>query len=136
MPFTKSGSLIINATSAGGALPTSGTIVKIIGTNEENRDIQYSIITDIDGVSERITLPAPARELSLSPASAEQSYATYDIEISAPGFYSKKIYNVAVFDGEETIQPINMIPMSTRNPGVDYPRGNLNTFVKENEMLE
>ena len=136
MPFEKSGTLIINASSAGGALPTAGTVIRILGGVEENRDIQYSIITDIDGVSDRITLPAPSRELSLSPGAKEPAYALYNIEISAPGFYTKRIYNVAVFEGEETIQPVNMIPINIHENGVTYPRGNLNTFVQENEALE
>ena len=136
MQYNKNGTLIINATSAGGALPTSGTVVRIIGSEEENRDVQYSIITDVDGISERITLPAPPRELSLSPGSPEPAYALYNIEISAPGFYTKKIFNVAVFDGEETVQPINMRPLSRPGHDLDFPRGNLNTVVKENELLE
>ena len=136
MPFDKSGTLIINTSSAGGALPTSGVVVRISGAVEENRDIQYSLITDIDGVSERITLPAPPRELSMSPGAPQQSYALYDILISAPGYYTKRIYNVAVFDGEETVLPVNMIPIPTNKRGVTYPRGNLNTISQENELLE
>jgi hypothetical protein len=136
MPFTKSGTLIINASSADGALPTEGVTVKIIGVDEENRDVQYSILTDIDGISKIITLPAPPRELSLSPGAREQSYANYDIEVTSPGFYTKRIHNVAVFDGERSIIPINMIPRNVRQSGITYPRGNLSTTVRENEMLE
>ena len=136
MPFDKSGTLIINATSAGGALPSSGTVIRILGGVEENRDIQYSLITDVDGISERINLPAPSRNLSLSPGAAEPSYALYNIEVSAPGYYTKRIFNVAVFDGQETVQPVNMIPIATNQNDVTYPRGNLNTFVQENELLE
>ena len=136
MPYDKKGTLIINASSAGGALPTAGTIVRILGSEEENRDVQFSLITDIDGISERISLPAPSRELSLSPGAVEPSYALYNIEISAPGFYTKKIYNVAVFDGEETVQSVNMIPIALHNDNQTSPRGNLETLVRENEMLE
>ena len=136
MPYEKSGTLIINASSAGGALPSAGTLVRILGGEEENRDVQFSLLTDIDGVSERITLPAPSRELSLTPGAAEPSYALYNLEISAPGFYTKRILNVAVFDGEETVQPVNMIPLALHNDNLTSPRGNLDTFVRENEFLE
>ncbi|MBE6644983.1 MAG: hypothetical protein E7612_06365 [Ruminococcaceae bacterium] len=136
MPFDKTGTLIINASSAGGSLPTTGTVIRILGGTEENRDIQYSVITDIDGVSERIALPTPSRTLSMSPGTAEPSYALYNIEVSAPGFYTKRIFNVAVFDGVETVQPVNMIPIPIHENGVTYPRGNLNTFVQENQFLE
>ena len=136
MPYEKSGTLIINASSAGGALPSSGTLVRILGGEEENRDVRFSLVTDIDGISERITLPAPSRELSLSPGASEPSYALYNIEISAPGFYTKRILNVAVFDGEETVQPVNMIPLALHNDNQTYPRGSLDTFVSENQFLE
>ena len=136
MPYDKSGTLIINATSAGGALPSVGTVVRILGGEDENRDVQFSLITDVDGISERITLPAPPRELSMSPGSAFPSYALYNIEISSPGFYTKRIFNVAVFDGVETVQPVNMIPIAMHNNNQTFPRGNLNTLVYENELLE
>ena len=136
MPFDKSGTLIINASSAGGALPTSDVVVRISGAVEENRDVQYSLITDVDGISERITLPAPSAKLSMRPGANEQSYALYDILISAPGYYTKRVYNVAVFDGQETVQPINMIPLDVHLNGVTYPRDNLFTTSRENELLE
>ncbi len=136
MPFDKTGTLIINATSAGGALPAENTVVRIFGAGEENRDVEYSIVTDVDGISRSIILPAPSRLLSQTPGSREQSYAVYNIEITSPGFYSKKIYNVAVFEDEKTIQPINMIPLPENRIGVTYPRDTLTTYVQENEMLE
>ncbi len=136
MPFDKLGTLIVNASSAGGALPVPNTVVRIIGTDEENKLTEYSVITDIDGVTERISLPAPSRELSQSPGAKEQSYALYNIEISAPGFYTKRIFDVAVFEGTETLQPVNMIPFPKNESGVTYPRNNLEVTSRENERLE
>lgn len=136
MAFDKIGTLVIRAFTAGGALPVGGTVVKITGNDEENRIVEYSIITDIDGVTEKIELPAPSGELSQSPGAKEPSYALYNIEISAPGYYTKRIFNVAVFDNTETIQTVNMIPKSVRENGITYPRNNLNTLVRENERLE
>lgn len=136
MAFDKFGTLIINASAAGGALPVRGTVVRITGGSEENKSVEYSLVTDWDGVTEILSLPAPSRELSLHPGAKEPSYALYDIQVSAPGYYTKKIYNVAVFEGTETIQPVNMIPMAIYENNVTYPRNNLDTFVSENEMLE
>ena len=136
MPFDKIGMLVVNTYTAGGALPVEGTVVRIIGTDEENKLTEYSIITDIDGVTERISLPAPSRELSQSPGASEQSYALYNIEISAPGYYTKRIFDVAVFEGTETLQRVNMIPFPINERGVSYPRNNLMTTVRENERLE
>ena len=136
MSFNKSGTLIVNTSSANGAIPIPGTLIRIVGSSEENRDVVYSVRTDIDGVSEKLILPAPDRTLSQSPGATSPSYALYDIIISAPGYYTKRVYNVVVFDGEETIQPINMIPRAIHINNATYPRDNLTTFVRENEMLE
>ena len=136
MAFDKSGTLVVRTFTAGGALPVVGTVVKISGIDEDNRGVEYSVITDVDGVTAKISLPAPSATLSLSPKAPLPSYALYNIEISAPGFYTKRIFNVAVFDGTETIQPVNMIPRSNTENGITYPRDNLNTQVYENERLE
>ena len=136
MPFNNIGSMVITALTAGGALPVEGTVVKITGVDEENRTVEYSLITDKDGITEKISLPAPSRNLSLSPGAAEQPYAQYNVEISAPGFYTKRLFGVAVFEGTETLQQVNMIPLPDKETGVSYPRNNLNTVVRENERLE
>ena len=136
MPFESVGTMIVNTYTAGGALPVAGTVVRITGVDEDNRGIEYSVITDVDGVSEKISLPAPPRALSQIPGAREQPYAQYNVDISAPGYYSKRIFNVAVFDGAETLQRVNMIPLPDNRAGITYPRDNLRVTVKENEMLE
>ena len=136
MAFDKNGTLIINAYSASGALPIKDTHVRVVGAGEENRTVQYSRVTDLDGVTQPLILPAPSRDLSQKTGAKEQSYALYDVIVTAPGYYTKRIYDVSVFDGERTIQRVNMIPLPMHKNNVTYPRDNLNTLVKENEMLE
>lgn len=136
MVFDKIGTMRVNTYTAGGALPVPQAVIRIIGNSEENSYIEYSLITDIDGVTEIIALPAPSREYSQSPGSPEQSYALYNIEITAPGYYSKKLFDIAVFEGTETLQPVNMIPLPIRDGGVTYPRNNLTAVSRENERLE
>ena len=136
MPFDKSGTLTVSTYTAGGALPVVDAVVRIIGTDEENRLTEFSLITDIDGVTESITLPAPSRKFSESPGAREKSYSLYDIEISAPGYYTKRIFDVAVFEGTQTLQRVNMIPHSENDTGVSYPRNNLEATSRENERLE
>ena len=136
MAFENYGTLVVDVSAASGAYPLSDTVVRIFGASEENRDVQYSLITDIDGVTSVIQLPAPPRSLSQSPGAAEPSFALYNIEISARDYYTKRIFNVAVFDSEETVLPVNMIPSAIQNENVTYPRGNLNAFSSENEKLE
>ena len=136
MSYTDSGKLVVNITSAGGALPSANATVRIYGVDESNGGIEYSFLTDVDGISRTIVLPAPNRSLSLSPGASESSYALYNIVASLDGYYTVRISNVAVFDGETTVQPINLIPTPIHNNNVTFPHGNLNVSVRENEMLE
>ena len=133
--YTESGKMTVRAYTASGALPVGGTVIRVIGVDENNRYINYSIITDEDGVSIIRELPTPDKALSLSPDARSTPYAVYDVEASAPGYYTKRIYNVAVFSGEDAILPINMIPISINGDGEMYPRDTLDTTVSENELL-
>ena len=135
MQYNDSGSITIRVYTAGGALPIAETAVRIMGTDEENRFVEYSLLTDIDGLTKRIALPSPSRSFSLSPSAPETPYANYDIEIAADGYYTKKIKNVAIFSGVNSIQEVNMIPISPIENGL-YPRNNLDATVYENKNLE
>ena len=126
------GKLRIRAYTAGGALPVKNAMVKIRGAEEENRQVAYTLITDSDGLTPEITVPAPPIEYSLSPAPSEAPYSVYDVEISAPGYYTKRISGLTVFPGVNSIQLVNMIPISTNS---SYPRGNINTIIPENSNL-
>lgn len=130
-----SGTLVIRAFTAGGALPVEGAIVRIQGTDENNRLKSYSLITDRDGITKAVVLPAPSVDYSLTPNAPEQPFSLYDVEISAPGYLSKRINGLSIFSGINSIQPINMIPGNNENLD-DFPRGNVNTIIPENENLE
>ena len=136
MEFSESGTLYIRTFTAGGALPVEGVLVKITGANEENRLVEYSFLTDRDGLTPRITLPAPARSYSLSSGAKEVPYAIYDVEIFGGGFYRKRFFNVTVFAGTDSFQPVAMIPLSSVRDEAVYPDGNLNVVIEENEYLE
>ena len=127
------GKLRVRAFTAGGALPVDNAVVKILGAEEANREVSYSLLTDRDGLTESVSLPAPNIDYSLIPSPAEAPYATYDIEIFAPGFYKKRINGISVFSGIESIQLVNMTP-STSTPIKDFPRGNINVIIPESDL--
>ena len=127
------GTLRIRTYTAGGALPVSGAIVRINGAGEDNRNVSYSVVTDRDGLTPKITLPAPNVDLSLSPTPAESPFAIYDVEITATGYYPKKIIGLTVFSGVDSVQLINMIPGN--NSHLDnYPRGSQNAIIPDNQL--
>ena len=130
------GSMRIRAYTASGALPTDGVLVKIYGTDDYNKDIIYSLLTDENGVTRSVSLPAPPRVYSSSPGADECPYSVYNVELVKDGFYPKRIDNVPIFNGVNAVLPIEMIPLTYGNDGAVVPQKNLNSTVYENEHLE
>ncbi len=135
MKFEDFGTLSVITTSANSSLPIEGSLVRISGEQEENSFIDYSLVTDIDGISEKIKLPAPAKIYSQSAGAPEVPFGLYRVEVRNLGFFTKIIENVPVFSGVNTSLPVNMIPSPIHVNDIEYPRNTLDTFITENENL-
>ncbi len=133
--YTDNGTLTVRTYTASGALPVKNSLVRITGVDENNRFIDFSLLTDENGMTRLISLPTPNKGFSTAPGAAEIPYAIYNVEASADGYYTKRINNVAIFPGINSSQAINMIPISVGAHKEEYPRGNLNATVYENEYL-
>ena len=107
-----------------------------MGIDEENRSAEFSFITDRDGLTEKIFLPAPPKSSSLAPEQTKLPYAQYTLEISADGYYPKIINNLVIFSETQTFQPVNMIPLAVYERGVDFPKSTLSTTIEENPFLQ
>lgn len=77
-------------------------------------------LTDVDGITQTIRLPAPPRSLSQSPApnGARLPYSVYSIYVEHPDFVREVFTNVPVFSGVESIQPVRMLAKSA---GLEEP---------------
>lgn len=135
MNFDDYGTLRIRASSASGAIPIMGAIVRITGGEEGNRMVGKSLITDNDGITAPVKLPSPKRSYSLTPSEPETPYALYDVTVTADGYYTKRISGVTIFSGINAILPVNMIPVSDM-PEKNYPKGNLNTAIDDYDLEE
>lgn len=121
--------------TASNAIPLENTIVRIRGGGENYRDIQYSLLTDVDGLTPIVYLPAPDKALSLSPSPSEYPYSVYDVEIIKEGYYPKKILDVPLFDSVMAVLPIEMIPLAYLEDGTLIQLKNINSVVTENPRL-
>ena len=135
MNYEGSGNLRIRSYTAAGALPIEGTVVKIYGTDDYNRDIMHSLITDSNGITNLISLPAPLKSYSVSPEASESPYAVYNVELVKEGYYPKEINNIPIFSDTTAILPIEMIPLSYSQNGDILSQNNLNSTIYENENL-
>ncbi len=82
--------------------------------------------TDIDGVAENINLPTKSKELSQSP-DTPIPYSTYTVKVSHPQFESITFFNVPIFEGIESLQPVAMLPLRNTNQN--------ETFIEEESDL-
>lgn len=104
------GYLVVQVTTANTAIPLSGAAVHISRAEPDQSEVLYDLVSGADGRTERVSLSAPARSLSLSPGGGK-AYAAYSIEVTSPG-YERAIYSqVPVFDGITAIQQANLIPL-------------------------
>ena len=131
--LNSNGTLRVRTYTAGGALPVVGAVVRIRGAEENNRMVSYSVVTDRDGVTPKVTLPAPGIRYSLAPNPSEQPFSVYDVEISASGYYNKRIYGLTVFSGVDSVQIVNMIP-GNKTDTKNYPRGSQNSLIPQDEV--
>ena len=129
-----SGTLRVRTYTAGGALPVADAVVRVIGASEDVRLVSYSSLTDRDGLSDLFTLPTPDVRYSMSPNPAEQPYSLYDIEVTADGYFTKRINGVSLFSGINSIQLVNMTPGSG-SIVEEYPRGSVNYIIPQNTDL-
>ena len=134
MPNESYGVLNFRTYTAGGALPVPGATIRVRGTDGVAKNFQTTLITDRDGVSGNIVLPTPNASLSLSPSAPETPYSLFEVEITAPGYFPKRISGLSVFPGVNSVQLINMIP-ETNDPIENLPRGNLDTDIPQNSLL-
>lgn len=128
------GSLRVRAYTAGGALPVKDAVVRITGAEEDNRMIAYSLVTDRDGQTESVVLPAPSINYSLSPDPGELPYSVYDVVITAPGYLTRRINGLTIFSGINSLQTVNMIPGSGEYED-NYPIGNVNAIIPESDLV-
>ena len=127
---TATATLQIRATAANQALPIPNAVVTISSETENNGEPLYVLLTDVSGLTESVTLPATDPALTQQP---EDNIAliTYDILITAPGYFSVRNSGVPLFGGIPTVQPVAMIPLPEfEEPNVtelDFtvPRNNL-----------
>ena len=113
-PSAGTGYLIVHATTARGAIPLEGVQILIRGYEpefEEPRgDVIATLVTDRDGNTERIALPAPPKSDSMSPGTPSP-FAIYNLEARLEGYRGETFVALPIFDGITAVQPVDMVPL-------------------------
>ena len=110
------GYLIVKVSTARGAIPLENASVFIRGAQSGNNDVIYSLKTNSAGLTQKVSLPAPARTLSESPGNTNV-FAVYNVDVFKDGYTDLHLLNVAIFSSVTSVQPAIMIPLSDN----EYP---------------
>lgn len=112
-PSTIQGELTFSVTSTIGMVPIANATI-IITIENEPENVIARLTTDESGQTENITLPSPPFALSQAPGDV-QPYASYNIEISAPGYETVRIEGTEVLSEAVSLQPVRMNPVEMDN---------------------
>ena len=99
------GRLKIEAYTADHAIPLGNVRIKI--KNQEGQVLQ-ELITDESGLTPAVSLDAVDRKWSFDPEYDGEPYSKYIVEAEREGFNHLQIMDAHVFDGEDSIQPIEL----------------------------
>ena len=124
------GYLIVNVSTARGAIPLSGASVMVFDSTADGNPLVTGVSTDTSGKTVKIALAAPDRSESESPG-VRKPFAEYMIQVSHEGYYTVTNNGVPVFEGVTSIQPVEMIPLADKDSENVYPRDSLE--IDENE---
>lgn len=84
---------------------------------DKGGNVLFNGVTNENGESGVYTLGAPDKGLTLAPAPNTHPYGTYDVWVGKPGFLSKNIYDVEIFDGIQSVLPVDLEPAAYGDDG-------------------
>lgn len=108
--FEGNGAIVVKATMANRAVPVANVRVLIWPDGGALHSAQV-LITDENGTTQRFLVRAPSTSYSFEPFPPRTPYATMNIRVEKPGFRTKNFINVPVFDGQTSIQYVQMLPV-------------------------
>ena len=112
------GTILAQIYTSSAQLPVVGATVAV---TQPTSGIQHRLIalrvTDKNGRTAPIQVPAPSRTQSLSPDVEDaQPFAPYDLWVQATGYEVAHIKDMQVFPSTQSIQKIALIPLPEHTP--------------------
>ncbi len=118
------GYLIVNARTAGGALPVVGATVTVYEILEDGGlQILAVMTTGANGATDKLAIETPPVGTS-DRYGSKLPYSICNVDTSATGYYNVRNIGVQIFPGILSIQNVEMIPIFTgASPSDAYPGG-------------
>ena len=107
------GYLVVKLFLADQAMPVENLEVLIY---DEAGNLLHTLITDQNGVTEKVALAAPNKEHAFDPYNGALRYGIYRVEVPlSEGLQRTIVHNVEIFDTVDTTLPIQMQPAIVGN---------------------
>lgn len=103
---TEQGYLLIQVSTAQGAIPIAGAAIVI----SEGSNVLYNVNTDNAGKSIAMSIDAPNSALSQRPGNS-RPYSVCDATIYSPGYYTNIYRNIQIFPQTTSLQNVFLIPL-------------------------
>lgn len=113
------GSLIIDATTdpaLGPLTPLPGIQITVKERTTTGETTIAQLVTNENGQTPTIDLPAPPFELSQEPETGETPYSPYIVEAQGANFIPTQVNGTQIFSTIRSIQPIRLIPSEAAIP--------------------
>ena len=106
------GYLTVMVSTARGAIPLEGATVNIRNNDGESSEIIFSLLSDRDGKTPKVSLPTPPLENSEAPG-ISPAFSTYNIDVFKEGYIPLFFHKVPIFPSVISIQPAVMVPATS-----------------------
>ena len=123
------GSVIARVYTSDAYLPLQGVPVAFTQTTADGeRKLLAVRMTDSSGLTAPLFIDTPDASESLTPGSTLRPYATVDIRTAFPGYNSVSAEGVQIFPGVETIQGLQLRPVSNaeQDESITFPGSSQN----------
>lgn len=106
------GLLRVQVFSADRTFPVSNASVRVFVPLADGEREVFSGVSDVDGVVDDISLPAPNSSLSFDENSTVEPFAVYGLRVNRQDFSPAVFTGIPVFDSVKSIQPVELVPLS------------------------
>lgn len=107
---TSFGTLRVQVMATLGIIPIPDALLSL-SSSDDSGMTNYAFTTDESGLSDIITLPAPALEYSLNSDQDVRPYSIFNLEVIAQGYEPVSIQGVEILPGELSLLQVMMNPL-------------------------
>ncbi len=107
------GYLVVRVSTALGAIPLQNATVNIRSSSPDSSSVLYTLLSDKDGITKKVELPAPPRELSEHPGEAVP-FSSWNVDVYKEGYVPVSFQSIPVYSSVVSVQPAVLVPVSER----------------------